>query len=644
MEAYSPDPNIDHTDITELANRVARIFGYDGLAVEVRPGQGWATQRSENSIKLIVDPVMLSNPPEADATGKPLATDRPAASEAESVYGICHELGHIEDYLHPSASYDKLSKQTPADQFFWNILDDSVINTRLRNVPMLNGLTNAVYENTLFPEDDLTTEPKHAQFMHGLLLRSVTPQRQITLSPDVTEALEGLESVRLGKLSRRTYDLYDTLSDYDTDLPTRRALATKHILPIYRDFLEEDKQKQQGDSGNSGQQGQSSADGNAGGPGDPSDPSVGGGDGSSFDGIYEAYADATRCSGHDHGDNDGTESSDQQSKDAGKDDAHKAIEAAAQEMRDKDKSAASDDKSTAGEADDLGRDQANNQNAGTIAAELNIAVHDAAVYAALLNKLRPQIKEVSEIFQKLAVPSIEYTSPRYRKNSSAFGSKLSPRDLFRVIVASQSEEDPIIWRPVETISKKEGYTFNGLDVTLVVDVSGSMRGSKAENAAACNVLLTEGLEAARRAITIRNPRAPKPDVRLGAIIFGSSHRVTLPLGHQPEPKAKGQTFSTIRAAVSSSTLVAGALKETVTQAAKNPLRTQLVFLITDGAFGDTASATQVLRQAASNYYLFQYILQAPGVSAITPNVRHFDDAGQLPANLKGQLKKIADRL
>lgn len=668
-------PPEDYSEHRALAQRVARIFGYDGLNIEVQPGAGWQTIRTDRDITLVVDPTMLQPQTIKDASGADLPPDT-QPPEQYAVYGNAHELGHIDDFMQPEAEDEFKAKVPPSEHFFWNLLDDGVINNRLRNVPLLNSLTDEIYRDMLFPRDDYRHLPKHVQFAYGWLFRTVIPKRVIALDEKVTAALDGLKAV---KIQGNHYDLYRTLVHPATSYGRRHEIAREHVLPIYNDFLEEDRQNkqdqdqsytdsssqasdqsEQSSGGSSSEsnpqnqgrsenddQGSSESDNESTGQGSQAEPGLeeqaGQGEDSSapqnWDEIYESYKKASHCGQHEH--HDDASDSDAGGDDHGNEstDPHRAIREAAEALRDIQQQATSESGQEQG-SPEVG--SATDQ-AGSIAAELELSPDDATAYQQVVERYRREIQEVAKVLQQLAIPSIEYMSPRYRRQPAANGLKLSSRELFQVVVAHHSDIDPVIWKPVETVARKEGLTFNGLDIHLVGDASVSMEGEKAQAAAACSVMLMEGLASARRMIERYNPSAPKPDVRLQLVLFGSSMQLVTPLSHEIQPKDKGVAFTTIRDAASGATYVADALDLTIANAKTNPERTQLVYLITDGSFSDTPAAKEVLKQAGSNYFLYQYVLLSPSTSPIVPTAQHLSRPDQLPPALNKQLKALAAR-
>jgi hypothetical protein len=614
-------PN-SHEEEAALAQRVARVFGYEGLTVEVREGEGWKTIRGENNITLVADPTMLQPQVLKDVTGNELPAGT-RAPEQYSVYGITHGLGHLEGFLQPPSEIEKLKAMSSSEHFFWNLLDDGVINNRLRNIPLLNNLTDEIYQEMLFPVDDYTSKPKHVQLMYGWLMRNVTPQREVTFSDEVNQALDSLKDV---EIDGRQYDLYRSLAHPDTTYGQRREIAEAHILPIYQVFLEEDDEEQaasqQSDSNDSDS---GEAQQNSSGDGQNSETD-------NWDAIYEAYTDASHC-GDEH-DEEGDAAADTQGESS---DAHDVIKEAAGALKEQQVQ-----QQEAAEGEQQDNPQAA-EGAGTMAAELQLSAEDAGEYRKVIEQYRSQIHEVAKVLQQLTVPSIERTSPRYRRHPDTTGLKLSPRDLFQVAVAHHSNIDPPIWKPVETLVRREGLSFNGLDVHLLIDTSGSMQGKKAESAAACSVMLMEGLDLARRMVERYSPQAPKPDVRLQVALFGSSAKVVAPLRHETHPSDKGIAFTTIREADGGATYVADALRQTVAIANTNPKRIQMVNVITDGDFSDRGSAVSTVESGGKNYHLAQYILLSPGTQPITKQVSYLNDPTELPRALNVQLKRLVNK-
>lgn len=647
MEKFSQPK--DYSKETALAQRVARIFGYEGLTIKVEEGGGWKTIRDEKSLTLVVDPTMLQPEALKDATGTDLDPDTQAPAQY-SIYGIAHELGHVDDYLQPESDFEEIKKMETSEHIFWNILNDGVINKRLRNIPLLNSITDEVYNDILFPIDDYTKIPKHMQFLYGWLLRNVTPDREVVFDDIVDKALDDLKNVEINK---KHYDMYRTLTHPDTTFGKRKEIATEYILPVYNAFLEQDKQEQEDQQSESdnGQSSDSSEQSNGNQDQQPNDSSPNGSSDSEdqqseeaedeqggtpqdWDDIYEAYKNASHCGDHDHDDDDGDSSHDHDESDP-----QEAIKEAGEILREILEEKAVEE----AEAQAQTSSSQGSEGAGSIATELELSPEDAEAYKEVIEKYRDQIHEVANILQLLTVPSIEYTSPRYQKKASTNGLKLSPRDLFNVVISSHSEQDPAIWKPVETVSKREGLSFNGLDIHLLVDASGSMGGQKADSAAACSVILMEGLASARRLVERYNPSAPKPDVRLQVALFGSSAEVVAPLGHETDPKDKGVAFTTVREAKSGSTLVADALQLTVDCAKKNPERTQLVYIITDGDVFDRTNAMDVIDNGGRNYFPAEYILLSSSSTPIAKQYSHINNPDELPSELNKQLKILASK-
>ncbi len=607
--------------LREDVERVARIFGYGNVSIDVAPGRGWATRRDGDKITLQIDPEMLAHPPEKDATG----TDLPDSVELPrdyTTYACAHEIGHVEDIIDRiERGYESddiyETSQNPAEHFFHNIIDDSVINQRLKKVPMFRGITNELYENVLFPDDNLSKGPKHVQFMQGWLLDSVTPEREVHVDSDVREALDKLREVAL-EGSSKSVDLREELARRTTDIARRRELAEKHIYPIYKGFMEEDNQSQD----------------------DPDDNQQHSEQNGGAEENYEGYHNAMPCGGHDnhqdHTHNEQDEGSSDNAHESGS--VNEALNDLAQAIIDineeKEQVQAKIGEAAVKNADD------ESFGIGTLAEELQISDEDAQAYRNVLNTYRAMIQNVGQIFQALTVPSSEYTRPIASKNILDRGHRLAQSRLFDVAIAQHASREPIVWNPVESTKRREGLNFNGVDIHLLVDVSGSMQGRNATVASECSVVLMEGLEAAKRDIIRNNPTANKPDVRLGVILFGSDSKEVVTLSVHPNPVEKGRAFTTIRSADSGSTLVSVALNRVVKARRKFPKRTQVVFLITDGGFGDVYDADDIARSIKDNAYIFQYILGGQG-TPITKHVRNIETIHELPKILHKDLLRVS---
>ncbi len=633
----------------ELAERIARIFGYDGLSVAVVPGAGWKTIHNGDDIQLIADPTMLIPKALKDARGEILPADIEVPAQY-SLYGIAHELGHVDDFLHPD-SFKHMEDAKPKEHFFWNVVNDSVINKRLRNIPLLNGITDEIYKDILFPTDDFTDMPKHVQLMYGWLLFNVVPERAPTLDTAVKAALDKLAHV---ELNGRAYDIYRTLSHPDTSYEERRRIATEHILPLYEAFLEEDLQErqQEQDQQPSGENSDENSGADQQDKIPPSLSSPPSGDEQSFDAdgnqqeqneqtepsdwndIYDAYTDATGC-GHDNETRDSSASNSDPNDDHT--DPHQTIKEIADAIRQKQ----NQEQQPANRQDQ--QDDALDQSA-SFAAELQLSPEDARAYHAVVKNHHQEILDTAKVFESLTVPSVEYSSPRLRRRPDTSGLKLSARHLHRVVTASQIGTDPAVWMPVETISKREGYSFNGLDIHLLVDASGSMQGDKADNAAVASIIFMEGLALARRRVARHNPRAAKPDVRLQIILFGSDTKVVAPIAHETASEDKGIAFTTIRAAAGGGTMITGALDITTANAHANPKRTQLVSIVTDGDFYDRSAAENNVKSAPGNHTVLQYIIRSPSTSPITKNFSRLSSSSELPRALQKDLTSISAQL
>ncbi|MFO0970727.1 MAG: vWA domain-containing protein [Candidatus Saccharimonadales bacterium] len=107
-----------------------------------------------------------------------------------------------------------------------------------------------------------------------------------------------------------------------------------------------------------------------------------------------------------------------------------------------------------------------------------------------------------------------------------------------VALQLETDQPQAVWQPVVRSAARQDVAFGGLDVHLVVDVSGSMAsGGKAQCAADTALCLTEGLQLARYKVAQDSTQYQQPDVRVQITAFGSGAEVLSPLSQrQPDHK------------------------------------------------------------------------------------------------------------
>lgn len=617
MTEQAPSPQetlakyVDGLEIT--ARETVALLGLTGLDVQVNPGGGWSSAKLADKVVLTIDPFQITarnrdSQSNTDVDIDELLREITETDQSHIRHTICHELGHIRDFIDPT--HEDQPSISKSDHFFWNVLDDATIDRRLRTVPSLDECTDELYGKVLFPTDSYEDQPKHTQLMYGLLVNSVTGASP-TLDPQVQAIIDALHQVPSGD---STYDIMQVLASHSTTLQERRLIAEHYIKPHFDALLVEDQQ-QNPDANNEEQYEQYEQ------------VVHGGGHGSGEEGQSE---EAEKEGSASDGDGNG-EPSDSGDMHTSTSEAGSMLKELAKEQKQPTKESKPSKKPSDKTIAALG--------AGSIAAELQLPKADAKEYLASLNVYRAEIMATAKAFETLAVPSRTSTSPRFTNRASYSGHKLHTGRVAQAAIQMETGVEQAIWRPVEHRGKRLDFTLDKLDVHLLVDISTSMGGEKAQQAAITALMLMEGLELARHNLAKNSIRNQKPDVRLQVTAFGSDHEVISPLSYSPDAKYKGQAFTALRNPNAWSTLVSGALGTVKLATTQHPNRNQLVFIISDGGFSDyeeAKKAAQTLPPAKAQ--IIQLVIGSPGVRTITGNVSHLEDAKSVPLAVRSQLE------
>lgn len=99
--------------------------------------------------------------------------------------------------------------------------------------PSLAGDVETVYREKLWPEADLTSKPRHLQFIYAAFRTSMIPDEQVIVDPQVTQALERLRNIK-GK------DVIALATDPAQDPLLALKLSEKYIEPVIEELYQED--------------------------------------------------------------------------------------------------------------------------------------------------------------------------------------------------------------------------------------------------------------------------------------------------------------------------------------------------------------------------------------------------------------------
>ncbi len=614
-EIESLQPQLDHYALERSVHQLGLLYGVSGLQVAIKHGAGTSCSATESGLIVTIDPKQVV---EGDGRDMNSPEYGHTTVEINALFMTAHELGHAKDFLDPAYRLD--ATRTADRAFFDCLIDDTVIDKRNRRVPLFDSKADAVYAHQL--PQDLTEMPKHVQLMYGIRITNVVNNPELQMSPEVEAIMTDLTNF---ERDGATFDIPAVLTDPRTSLSERRRIANTFILPHYEALLEQDKQDKQDGQGEGSPQ-----DGN------------GNGD---FQDAYSQYEQAV----HGHRGEDGQPphsdgTPDDKVEGAGHDDLAQKLAEALKTKADNDKQAKESAKAAAqasGKQDENGEAQDNeaqlSELAGTLAGEMKLSQGDAESYVNSLDRWAPTIKAVSDVFMELAAPAGTIRSPRYKRGARTEGVRLHPKMMASVALQLTTDQEQAIWQPIVREARRQYVTFGGLDVHLLVDVSGSMQGSKAQCAADTALCLIEGLQLARHKVAREAGQYHQPDVRTQVIAFGSGTEVISPLSHTPSGQHKGKTYSNLLRPNSNSTLVNGALERVVKASQEKPKRDVIAIIISDGIFGDHSSALQTMAKMPRSAYVSHLVIGGQASNSITDHTEAVGNPNDLPSKLYGVL-------
>lgn len=249
-----PAPELPKTDETARSffSEEERVLGdiAGGSGFTFKRGDGWAI-----------------NPDTGEATYDPKFFEEKGYTPSQALFGAFHELKcHLvetADLLNTpegQQAYERLKDREKGKQriHIWeNCRTDVKGNLAIMQfAPSLAGDVETVYREKLWPEADLTSKPRHLQFMYAVLRTSMIPDEQVVVDPQVTQALERLRSIK-GK------DVIALATDPAQDPLLALKLSERYIEPVIEELYQEDlkdKKDQQPQQGKGKGQGSGSGE------------------------------------------------------------------------------------------------------------------------------------------------------------------------------------------------------------------------------------------------------------------------------------------------------------------------------------------------------------------------------------------------
>lgn len=653
----------DYRDIKEVASAIFGTYGVRGVKFTSENGRKtWCGAEKDGGIHINIDPDELG--------GEQTLT--PEAVKA----AVAHEMGHAQFMLEdPGSASQKLSQ---TDYFFNNLTEDVVIDSRLRRFPALEQPMADLYHQVMSEEiNNLAATPLSNQLMYSIRIGQV-----LGTQPAVDERVDQMiDSLRNHENDGQTFDVIDIMTQPNTSLAQMRQIAEQFIKPLYDQLLEQDQQDGRDDEiqqaidnyeqshGTHGSSEQNEDDGNSSASAEANDDEStesSQSDSNDSDDDQSAEADQGDKAGDDSEKSDGA-GEDSTESDEDDDDAtnqskslpeqiKEAIKQATENAKengddsDEDSNSESDSgentgQSSSEESGDDEDDETNHptaeelaQTAGNIAKEMNLSLSDAKGYLQMALEHQPTILGVAEVFRQLArltKGAQRTTNVRGRHQDGVTIHTDAIADLAIQEVSGLPARD--VWQKNDRRATSQTLDFGGLDIHLLVDVSGSMAGEPANCATATAVCLLEGLNLAKAQISRENSYR-MPDVRTHVVAFGSSAVELSPLNHQTDPVNLGRTYHSLMNPDSWSTLVSEAIEMSQTP----PERDGITLIISDGQFADTDAAKNIVDQQPENHYVGQFVIGEYG-SPITENYHKLSDPHVLPNTLLSVLQNYIRR-
>lgn len=530
-----------------------------------------------------------------------------------------HALFMLED---PDNVSEKLSQ---TDYFFNNLIEDTVIDSRLRRFPALEQPMADLYQQVMGEEiNNLATAPLSSQLMYGIRIGQV-----LGLQPAVDGRVnQMINSLRRHDINGQVFDIIDTMTQPNTSLAQMRQIAERFIKPLYNELLEQDHQDgRDGDiqqaidnyEQSHGIHGLTEQDeDNADDKTSQSKPLP--------EQIKKAIEETTEDTkeNSDDGDNSGENSNSERDSDGTSDE--NSNERLTAESSDR------DDKAAHPTAEELA------EIVGSLAKEMNLSLSDAEGYLRMALEHQSIILGVAEVFKQLARPAAStqrMTNIRGRHHDGATLHTDATPDL--ALQETNSLPAEAIWQRIDRRTTRQSLDFSGLDIHLLVDVSASMKGDSAHCATAAAVCLLEGLNLAKAQIARENSYQ-MPDVRTHVVAFGSTAVELSPLNHQTNPVNLGRMYHALMNPDSWSTRVGNAIKMSQTP----PERDGISLIVSDGQFFDEDEAESAVNQQPENHYIGQFVIGSSG-SPITENYHKLSDPYMLPSTLLSVLQNYLRR-
>ncbi len=570
-------------------------------------------------------------------------------SEEGTTFATLHEIGHLKDKV------ELLSEKEGAKIFerylariqrskAYGHMDNCVADTHVNEEVIaetnedLARTEHTLYTEHLFPDTDMTSQPRHIQFSEALLRESRVPGEMCTVAPAVRAALDTVKS----KTSKYGTRLMDIIAHPETAMSTRLRLQDKLIWPHVEKLLEQDMQedenKQEGkekqDSGDqSDPNGPSKEPKSEQGEPKPEKSPKGGKQQKGEEGkgkpdpneiFKEAYAAAEKRNPHAVPIEDQKKALKEWKEGRGN-----PLERADQEY-----------------ADTLGVKKEELQRYRAIAEELNNVINPETNQSAI-DDLRELIERIIAHRQK------ERQAPQYPTEEGDF--LADPAELVSQVKVGNWE--PKVWETQETRMEK-GKRFGKVEITLVGDRSISMlEGGKAQEQQKAVVLFMEALKEFQDRLLEEATQLTKP-LRVASEVytFQSAAEDAIPRKQMSEElpeKDRIQVVSVLSTCAGTTTdfvpletIAKNMSEETHREIEQGELK-KIVVVFTDGGSDNPARVGRALEKLRTDGVVVVGVgvtqSGAPALTTYAPAARLAETADRLPIVLAEILQEhLAD--
>lgn len=572
-------------------------------------------------------------------------------SEEKTTFATLHEIEHLREkiqLLSEKGGDKKFAKYLDRIQGSkaFGVMDNCVadIHENRTVVQRTHGgfadIEGKLYTEDLFPTTDFTDQPLHIQLPYALLREARVPNEPCTVAPEVRDKIDALGFVKI----KNGPTLMDVMTHPDTPMSARLALQNKYIWPMIQELLQKDiekekeKSKQEKDGKGKGNQESESKEG-------ASDDKEKG------DGKEQKGDKSPKDTKKQTGD---TKSG------SGKPDPNDLFKDAYAEAEKRVPNAVPHDqmKKALDEWKEAKKDNPLDRADREYANRIGVKPEDLREYRRIVSSLEDiQNPETNEsVIEELRALISKIISER-RKPAFAPQYPLEEGEIINdpatlVAEAKAGNLNPKVWETLE-VQERSGQKFGEVEITLVCDRSGSMRGEKLSEQRKAAVLFMEALKEFADLAEEERVNLIKPlEIRSEIYTFQEDQGDAVPVKKMSKELSEKDRIdaAAILSSVQGGTtdfvplesIAQGLSTETKKKITEGELK-KIVIVFTDGESNDPNRVRKILEGLRKDGVVVVGVgITSEGVSALTtyaPDARLAETAEKLPFVLGELLKE-----